>query len=369
MPGAPRNGAANGPEGHRLFFMAAPAFGLLAMSVWLAGLIGLGPGPVIDAHWHGHSLLLGYGGATLMGFLLLTRRGDVVTAIFAVWALVRLADLVRGSGLSAVVGPVDAGLLVAAVLAQKPVPWRWRRPALLPVAASVAALALAAVSLAYGLGLRALASPAAALVLAGLLAVVGGRLVPGYIRAYLRRGRGLGLMSSERVTVAASIIAPATWLVGLPAGAAASMAGLAVVQLYRLTRWFDRGLLAAPFLLGLLGAFAWLGVGAGLWSAGVLAEAPTWQVAGQHVWLVGTLGPLTVGVAARLAAGRAGWRGRVPAASALAVWSLHGAAAVRGLAAFFPGATMWSLAALAWAAGMAAALVGQARIAGTQPAG
>ena len=88
--------------GFRPFYLGAAAYGMLAVPLWIAMLLGevslnLTVSPVL---WHAHEMLFGFAVAVIVGFLLTagkawtglaTPRGGVLAALAGLWLAARLA--------------------------------------------------------------------------------------------------------------------------------------------------------------------------------------------------------------------------------------------------------------------------------------
>src|SRR5690606_1616826 len=79
---------------------------------------------------------------------------------------------------------------------------------------------------------------ATATLIALLLVLVGGRLVPGHTRATLRRGVGLRLAWAEFAGIPCGLAWVGAEAGGWPVVAGAAAGALGLLQLYRLARWW-----------------------------------------------------------------------------------------------------------------------------------
>lgn len=288
--------AARELRGYRLFFPLALVFGAVAMPVWL---VEYGGGPASEHYagpaWHAHEMIYGYLGAVIAGFLTVADRGWRIIALAIIWVIARmfiLADLPR-----ILVAVVDWSFLPLVIVLRRPPLWSGAKLLTLGIAAVVAMLA-AINAWAHLVPYPAMAMQTAALGILALLVIVSGRLVPGHTRAATRRGPGLTLVRSERV----SIVLAAMLIVAGAAGpgplVALLAAGLGIVQLYRLRHWWDRQVLDDPLLWGLHLGFTWVVLGL----FGHAAAQFDWFTTADamHLFLVGGAGTLALAIMMRL---------------------------------------------------------------------
>ncbi|WP_108446368.1 NnrS family protein [Halomonas denitrificans] len=269
---------------------------------WLAGLA--------TPAAHGRELLFGFALAVIAGYLLGPLPARRLTLMAGLWLVGRLGGLALPVALPALLADAAFALLLAAgvvpsFLAAK----KWRNRLLSPLLGLLCLLAVAS------LAARALApellSPLlhqGVLWLLLLMVFMGGRgiapAVNGHLMARFRvAGRGvqprleaalLGLLVAVGLTVTQRALWPL-------AGALLALAGLMI--LVRLGRWAPWRLRGRPDLLALLLGYAWLGVGAWLVAADLLAGiAPAARL---HAVTVGALGTLASGIMLRQAILRA----------------------------------------------------------------
>lgn len=293
-------------RGFRLFFVLAAGFALLWVPLWLLRFAGVlaPPGYPSGAAWHGHEMIYGYIAAVVAGFLTVGMGGWRILLLAGVWLAGRAAMLPDGTA-PAVAAALDLLFLpLLAVLRRPPL---WSAPKLLTAGV------LAILTVLCGLNLwfhgESLAgndanppTATAAVLVAVLLSLVGGRLVPGHTRAALRRGPGLTLVGAERFSIAAGALLVLGTAVDYPPVCGAAALALALIQLYRLVRWWDRAILADPLLWILHLGFAWLSIGLFWLGAAMIAGWPSVDLA-RHAWLIGGAGSLTLGIMTRLALG------------------------------------------------------------------
>lgn len=293
--------------GHRLFFLCAAGFAGLAMGWWLWA-FGAGgwEAPLAPSRWHAHELIFGYLAAVLSGFLLATTRGWRVPVLLALWIAgrVAVAAMVMGAASPLAAAIVDIAYLPGLALLRDPPFWRrpkWPTMAFLPLllafAAADAAFQLDVLGILPGAAERSLGITVDLIAL--MIAVIAGRLVPGYTRAMLipvKAPRHKGYESTSVALMLVLIAADAAAFDGV-AGVAALAA--AALQLLRLAGWRTRDVLLQPLLLILHLGFAWLALGLALLGLALLTP---WLARSDalHAITAGAVGSLTIGMMARL---------------------------------------------------------------------
>ncbi|MCS9517144.1 NnrS family protein, partial [Pseudomonas aeruginosa] len=305
--------------GFRPFFLGGALFAVLAIALWLAALAGLWSGwqPVGGwLAWHRHEMLFGFGVAIIAGFLLTAvqtwtgvpgLQGKPLALLAGLWLAARLAWL------------FDAPLALLLVLQLSFLPllawaigrslWRVRQKRNYPVVGLLLLLTLADALVLLGLfegndDWQRRASIAALWLIAGMMNLIGGRVIPFFTQrglgrqqqvpaiAWLDNGILLGCVLVALLTAAGVTTQPTPWLAGL-------FAALGGAQLWRLWRWRDRGIWQVPLLWSLHLAYFWIAVaplGMALWSLG-LALAPSQAL---HALAVGGMGGLILAMLARV---------------------------------------------------------------------
>lgn len=319
--------------GFRPFFLGGALFAVLAIALWLAALAGLWSGwqPVGGwLAWHRHEMLFGFGVAIIAGFLLTAvqtwtgvpgLQGKPLALLAGLWLAARLAWL------------FDAPLALLLVLQLSFLPllawaigrslWRVRQKRNYPVVGLLLLLTLADALVLLGLfegndDWQRRASIAALWLIAGMMNLIGGRVIPFFTQrglgrqqqvpaiAWLDNGILLGCVLVALLTAAGVTTQPTPWLAGL-------FAALGGAQLWRLWRWRDRGIWQVPLLWSLHLAYFWIAVaplGMALWSLG-LALAPSQAL---HALAVGGMGGLILAMLARVTLGHTGRALQPPAA-------------------------------------------------------
>ena len=355
--------------GFRPFFLFGAAWAALAVPVWVAGLL-LGDGMVGAAEgraWHIHEMLFGYLAAVVAGFLLtavpnwtgrLPVRGAPLAALAGLWLSGRLGMIVLSGPAAAV---LDAAFLVvfAALVWREVLAGRNLRN--LPICLMVSLLAAA--NLAFHLRdavpeAGPLAERGAVAVIALMIALVGGRIIPSFTRNWMAARRlapepaAFGM--ADRAALAATAVALAAWtLAPEHPGAGWALLAAGLVNLVRLARWRGWRTLADPMVWILHAGYAWLAAGLALLGASILAPDAIARSAGVHALTAGAMGVMTLAVMTRATLGHTG-RAREADGWTLAIYlAVNAAALVRVAAPFLPeltphllgcSAALWSLA-------------------------
>lgn len=348
--------------GFRPFYLGAAAYGMLAVPLWVAMLLGqaslkLSVSPVL---WHAHEMLFGFAVAVIVGFLLTagkawtglaTPRGAALAALAGLWLSARLAAVFAPYAVYAVVDLLLLPLVAAILITVLVRAGSWRN---LPLGA-ILLLLTAANAAFHGAVLGVLDIPPVRALHAGLALVVmiecviAGRVIPAFTMSALP---GLKLQVPRRLeaaTLASTAVALALWVLA-PQGAITAVAFLGAAALHGLRLWQWRPLRtrARPILWVLHLAYAWLPIGFVLLA---LAQIGAVGVsAGVHALAVGATGGLIIGMITRTARGHTGRPLKASGGEVVAYALVLVAAIVRvGVPALWPSSTA---AALAWAAGL-----------------
>lgn len=358
--------------GFRPFFLFGPLWGALAMALWIPALTGAIdlPTHLDPVAWHAHAFLFGYLGAVMAGFLLtavpnwtggLPVVGRPLGALALLWAAGRLAVLFSAHVPVALIAAVDLAFplaLGALVLREIRAGRNWRN---LPVLALVALFALANATFhleagqggdaASGVGVR--LGLAAAL---GMIALIGGRIVPSFTRNWLvRRGPGRlpvpPMRMFDRGALLVLFAALLAW-VAAPAsivtGAGLALAG--ALHLARLLRWAGDRTLREPLVLVLHGGYAFLPLGALALGAEILKPGLFGMAAAQHLWMGGAIGLMTLAVMTRATLGHTGQSLTAGAGTRVIFLALVAAVLARVLAGPWPAnaQTLHAVSGAAW---------------------
>lgn len=380
MPASPGAAAVRVPcpallqAGFRPFFLAAAGWATVALTLWLAMLLGglTLPSRLPPLAWHAHAMLFGFVLAGVGGFLLTaipnwTGRppvaGPPLAVLVALWGLGRL-DALASAWLSlpvALLLDLAFPLALSAVAARELVAGRhWRNlPLVLPplvLAAGSALMQLEAEGLDLPAGLGWRIGLAATL---ALISVIGGRIVPAFTgnwlaaRAVARRPPAKGPV--DRLALGTLHAGLGAWVAFPAAPAAGGLLLLAAaINLWRLARWRGLATAAEPLLLVLHVGYLWLALGIALLGlAALLPGLPA--AAGLHALGAGVAGTMMLAVMARASRGHTGRpltadRGTVAIYLAVSIAALARVAAALLPALLLP--LLW-IAGVAWIAAFA----------------
>ncbi len=358
--------------GFRPFFLAGALFAVVAVLGWLLALNGWLASWAPTGGWlawHRHEMPFGFGMAIVAGFLLTAvqnwtgqpgLRGRPLMALVGLWLAARLGWLMGAPALPLAL--LDAAFLPAVAWAIGRSLWRVRQRNNYPVLVLLLLLGTCdAYALAGVVGENAewqrRATFAALWLLAALMSMIGGRVIPFFTQ------RGLGLPTPtkpwpwlERSTLALSLLAAlANGLgVGLTPrlGLAFLYAALGACLALRLARWHALGIWKVPLLWSLHLAFGWLVLaasGEALWHAGLLDNASL----PLHALGIGAMGGLILAMLARVSLGHTGRPLQPPTAMGLAFAAVNAGALARVfLPPLLPQAAYW-LAGACWIGGFA----------------
>ncbi len=321
MPPVPRYASKTGPsillQGFRPFFAGAALFGALAIPLWLfvhAGQIETQTlwSPV---DMHAHEMIFGFIGAVVAGFLLtavpnwtgrLPLQGAPLALLVALWLAGRVGALFAGA-----LGPwlwlaMDLSFLLVlfAAIAREIIAGKnWRN---LRVLAILGGLILANVLFHFQAqaGDASQARRASLALMALLVSLIGGRIVPSFTGNWLRPKGGRLPVPFNRFDAAAMIatlVAFIAWIVApdfVGTGALALLAG--VLQAIRLARWAGDRTASEPILFILHVGYAFIPLGFLLLGGAILTQDFP-QAAAIHAFGLGACGIMPLAVMTRVA--------------------------------------------------------------------
>jgi uncharacterized protein involved in response to NO len=232
--------------------------------------------------------------------------------LFSVWVCGRIAVLLSGAIGWLAAAAIDGAflVLVAAAAAREIIAGsNWRNLKVVSIAGLLAAgnIGFHVEAHVSGVATYSIRLGLAAVIM--LITLVGGRIVPSFTRNWLARENPGRLPAAfgrfDAVTVAASVIALAVWVVH-PAGAvtAAALTAAALLQGTRLTRWAGDRTLRDRLVLILHVGYAFIPLGFALTAAA--AFDLTTPSAGIHAFAGGTIGVMTLAVMTRASLGHTG---------------------------------------------------------------
>jgi uncharacterized protein involved in response to NO len=312
--------------GFRPFFLFGALWAALSVPFWIytyaSGIGAVGAMPAQE--WHVHEMLYGYLAAVIAGFLLtavpnwtgrLPVRGGRLMALFALWVAGRIVMLAAGY-----IGPVAAAIIDSMFLIVLAV-MMWREVIAgkniknAPVCALATLLALSNVGFHAGVlnyELHEFSEHFAIGVIAMMIALIGGRIVPSFTRNWLTQRLTkpplppqFGLI--DKVALAMAGLALLCWS-AVSGNAITGVLLLIASALHavRLARWRGWKTRAEPLVLILHVGYAWLPVSFLLMGAAALAPAIVPPHAALHALTAGAMGTMTLAVMTRATLGHTG---------------------------------------------------------------
>ena len=315
----------------RPFFLLAGTLAVLGMTQWLLVINGH-PWPAnanLSTLWHAHEMALGFGGAVIAGFVLTAGanwtgrppvRGPLLAALVFSWLCGRVALLFSGVLPALLIMLLDLlfPVLFGLIATREIYGARNRRNyGVLAIAWMLSLFTLVFHAAAAGLlaeeaatDLQRIVSRLFVYLLAVLITILGGRVIPGFTGTWLRM-RGSTKLPGSRAGLESAIV-PLTIAAGIsqslmPAGIATAVLCISAgaAHLLRLSGWRGLATTAEPLLLVLHMAYAWLGVGFLLLGAVALGMALP-ETAALHALTVGGIGGVILGMITRVALGHTG---------------------------------------------------------------
>jgi len=350
--GAPTRGAGPGPailqQGFRPFFLLAAIWASLAMALWMGSRAGLAvlPGAIDALAWHKHEMLFGFAAAAMAGFILtaipnwtgrLPISGWRLAALVGLWGLGRFAFL-----LSDALGPWAVAVLdlsfffvLIAVIGRELIAGGNTRN--LPVLGLIALFATgdlmvhlerleiaATTDTGYRLSI---------FILAMLIALIGGRLIPSFTGNWLRQRGADSVPASmngvDRAALAALAVLVIAEVAAPESQATATMAvATGLLHVWRVARWKGFKVISEPLLWVLHLGYGWLAIGLVLIGLAALGDGLP-ESAAFHALTTGAFGTMILAVAARASLGHTGRKLTAGAGLGLAFASVTVAATAR----------------------------------------
>lgn len=326
--GIPRYRSWRGPAvlgaGFRPFFLLAGLWAAIAILVWLAAFAGLIVVPTAFAPtaWHAHEMLFGFVQAAVAGFLLTAVPNWTGRMPIQGWGLAGLAAVFVAGRIavacSAMIGPAAAlidlafPVVLLAVLGREIVAGRnWRN---MPMLAVIVVFASAnGLTHAEALGWAetgAIGLRLGIAVIAVLITLVGGRVIPSFTRNWLAKRDSTRLPAPvgrfDAATIAVTVAALLVWTAMPDSTAmAGAMALAAAMNFLRLSRWRGYATMAEPLVWILHIGYLWLPVAFILLAlapfvSAVLPSAPL------HALTGGAMATMVLAVSTRATLGHTG---------------------------------------------------------------
>jgi len=248
----------------RPLFLLATLYAIGIVPFWVAAWLGAHSVPTLlgaPAWWHAHEMIFGFAGAAVGGFALTavatwTKRppveGAPLAALVALWSAARVLFLLpfKEVLVPAVVADVGYGALLFALMSREVIGARSHRNYKVLVILALFPLANAL----FFVGVRAHAPWTVAALLAGmwllvlLINLIGGRIIPGFTRNWLKRrapakqdGPTALPPAFDRLDLAATVLLvgfAVAHVAGFPARLTAGLGAVAAaLMIVRLARW------------------------------------------------------------------------------------------------------------------------------------
>jgi uncharacterized protein involved in response to NO len=337
-------------RGFRPFFGLAGAAAVALVVLWLGVLRGFGPVPdwYTPVQWHAHEMLFGFAGAAISGFLLTsvpvwTGRvplvGPALGGMALLWGLARVAIFCTASLPSPWIAfGLDVGfygllaLWVGIAIYGSGSRRNYAFPLLLlGLAAATGSAHLGAMGLAPRLGAAGSRLGVGIVVL--LVSIVGGRLVPLFTRAALKRqGHPVEI---ERVdwadklsgpVIAVFFVSYAIWPAAISTAALAALG--AFTTAVRARGWQLRASFRDPLLWSMHVAYLWIPIGLATFAVAPFVGAITPTIA-THALTTGAIGGMILSIMSRVALGHTGRNLEAPRVVVLAYACVASAALLR----------------------------------------
>ncbi len=309
--------------GFRPFYLLAGVFAAVAVPIWLMSFTG---GMRMDGYlpgiaWHSHEMIFGFAPAIMAGFLLTAVRnwtgqptptGMSLAALVVLWLVARILML---TGPATAAALIDSLFLPALGVAIAIPIWRSRNKRNYKILAVLTALTLANVCFHLAslgvlpVGASRVAIFAALDVIAILVAIIGGRVIPAFIGNAIEKSAPRHVFSIEVISVGALVVILAfdslQWWAPVPNAVwLAILAIAAVVHGIRLLLWQPFLTHGNPLLWMLPVAYAWLPIMLALRALSLLSVVPI--SAAFHALTVGAIASLMIAIMMRSALGHTG---------------------------------------------------------------
>ncbi|MBR1267815.1 NnrS family protein [Bradyrhizobium sp. AUGA SZCCT0222] len=273
--------------------------------------------------WHVHEMLFGYIAAVIAGFLLtavpnwtgrLPLQGRPLILLFSTWVAGRIAVSISawiGWAPAAAIDSVFLILLAASAAREIIAGKKWGNLMIVAIISLLAAGNLAFHLEAHFEGLAEYTTRGGIAVVIGLIALIGGRIIPSFTRNWLAK-RTPGQMPApfgrfDVATIALSVLVLLFWVVRpLDRTTGGLLLVCGGMHLIRLVRWTGYRTFADRLVLILHVAYAFVPAGFILTALSAFdLVAPS---AGIHAWTGGAIGTMTLAVMSRATLGHTGQR-------------------------------------------------------------
>ena len=357
--------------GFRPFFLFSAIAAVVLIGLWLPYLYGhlTLASHFNPLHWHAHEMLFGYASGVIAGFLLTAARnwtsletpsGLSLILIFATWVLGRLVITLPLGLAPELIAGIDLLFFPAVILGLAGPLIRARKIRNMMFLAILAMLELA--NLLMHLQPLGIANTAAKGVELGLglvilvIVVMGGRVIPFFTRNPLpgMQPRQWGWVEFSAVFGTVTLLL-LELLVPLPILVAIWSLLVGLIQLLRVSGWYDKRIWQHPIIWVLHVAYAAIGLGFLLKGAALLGWVPASTAI--HAFAYGGIGLITLGMMGRVSLGHTGRMLQLPKWTVIGIKVLSVGLVLRLLATLSGGAlasALLGLSALLWMLAFAA---------------
>lgn len=314
--------------GFRPFFFLGSLWAALAMVLWvgmLAGAVVL-PTRFAPVDWHAHAFIIGYLGAIVSGFLLtavpnwtgrVPLTGWRLGLLVVLWLAGRVAVSISVYLPLWLVVLVDLSsliMLAALVTREITAAGNWRNLIVVVMLLVLIAggglfhwQAAEGEIAARSEGFRLMLSAAVL-----MISVIGGRIIPTFTRNWLEQrenpARPVPPMAPfDKLTLGVTVVSLLLWVMApwsVVTGPALIVMGL--LQAVRLSRWCGHHCLREPLVWVLHVAYGFLPLGAVVLGMTLLWPDLVDPASGQHLWMAGAIGLMTLAVMTRATLGHSG---------------------------------------------------------------
>lgn len=309
--------------GFRPFYLIAALFAVLGVPLWMASYFGAAqPGAYLSGMaWHSHEMVFGFAVAVMAGFLLTAVRnwtglptltGTALAGLAALWLLARLLMLTGPVGIAAIIDVMflpALGVAIGVPIRRSGNRRNYKILALLGALALLNLLFHLAHMNVVSTVLERIALMGALDLIAILIAVMGGRVIPAFTENAIPSVRLRRVLPVEAVAVGTLVLVLAAGLLRpwqpLPADAWVALLTLAAAAHgIRLLLWQPLQTRSNPLLWMLPMAYTWIPIALALRALAEAGEVSA--IAATHALTVGAMGGLMMAMMMRSALGHTG---------------------------------------------------------------
>jgi len=321
-PNQPVKGFALFNLGFRPFFLGASVFAVISILWWMliySSHIAVQISTISASQWHAHEMLYGYGLAVVAGFLLTavknwtgvqTLYGKPLMSLFALWCAARVLFLFGASLLlwAAIADLLFGLMLMWAITSPIVKAKQWMQLGVL-----IKVMLLWVGNLVFYLGCYGVlehgmlyAINGAVLLFVGLILMIGRRVMPFFIERGVQEK--VQLKQYKWLDISIMLLFVALFanevFIRLDAASASLALALFLSNGYRLLNWHAKGIWRVPLLWSLY-VSAWI-INLAFLSYGLQSWLAIPTILTLHLFTIGGIGLMTIGMMARVALGHTG---------------------------------------------------------------